>query len=118
GGPGEGDAQVPGPAATPRHVPYLLRIEVGRGFAQVRLPAPDLPRRLIRPHFMSDMRTFSEDAGRAWRAGGWPSVMDELRRRIMDRIGGYVRRFVIETDLSRMVEVAAPPEVDIRPFTG
>ena len=67
---------------------------------------------------MSDMYTFSEDAGRAWRAGGWPSLMDELRRRIMDRIGGYVRRFVIETDLSRMLEVAAPPEVDIRPFTG
>ncbi|HEY3013092.1 MAG TPA: GNAT family N-acetyltransferase [Gemmatimonadales bacterium] len=58
------------------------------------------------------------DAVRAWRTGGWPAIGEELRRRTLDRIGGYVRSFVIETDLSRLAEVAPPDEVEIRPFTG
>jgi GNAT superfamily N-acetyltransferase len=45
-----------------------------------------------------------------------------LRRRIadfrwqLDRIGGYGRKFLVETDLSRLAELAPPSEVEIRPF--
>jgi GNAT superfamily N-acetyltransferase len=41
-----------------------------------------------------------------------------LATRTLDRLGGYVRRFVIETDLLRLVHGELPPEVDIRAFTG
>jgi GNAT superfamily N-acetyltransferase len=34
----------------------------------------------------------------------------------LDRIGGYGRKFVVETDLSRLAELDPPSEVDIRPF--
>jgi hypothetical protein len=46
------------------------------------------------------------------------AVRDEIRKRTLDRIGGYVRRFVIETDLSRLAEITAPNEVEIRLFSG
>jgi GNAT superfamily N-acetyltransferase len=47
-----------------------------------------------------------------------------LRQRIsnfrwqFDRIGGYGRKFLVETDLSRLAELTPPSEVDIRPFKG
>ena len=53
--------------------------------------------------YVTDLRTFPGDAVRAWRAGGWLAVQEEVRKRTLDRIGGYVRRFVIETDLSHLV---------------
>lgn len=68
--------------------------------------------------YVNDIRTFPGDALRAWRAGGWVAVQEEVRKRTLDRLGGYVRRFVIETDLLHLADVAAPPEVEIRPFTG
>jgi GNAT superfamily N-acetyltransferase len=45
-----------------------------------------------------------------------------LRRRLaefrwqLDRLGGYGKKFVVETDLSRLAELDPPSEVDIRPF--
>ena len=68
--------------------------------------------------YVNDMRTFPGDALRAWRAGGWMAVQEEMRKRTLDRLGGYVRRFVIETDILQIGDVALPPEVEIRPFTG
>ncbi len=62
--------------------------------------------------------TFPGDTLRAWRTGGWAGVRDELQRRTLDRLGGYVRRFVVETDLARLAEMAPPDEVEIRPFSG
>jgi len=61
--------------------------------------------------------TFPEDAARAWRVGGYRGLVKEIRRRGWDRVGGYVRRLVIETDLSQLGEIAPPVGVDIRPFT-
>jgi ribosomal protein S18 acetylase RimI-like enzyme len=68
--------------------------------------------------YLTDLRTFPGDSARAWRTGGWVAVRDEIRKRTLDRVGGYVRRFVIETDLSRLAEVAPPEGVEIRPFDG
>src|SRR5438105_3698106 len=62
------------------------------------------------------MRSFPEDVARAWRAGGWSGVLKELRHRVWDRMGGYVRRTVIETDLAELGEIYPPLSVDIRPF--
>ena len=66
--------------------------------------------------YEGDLRTFREDTARAWRAGGWTGVVNEVRRRVWDQIGGYVRRLVIETDLSQLGEISPPVSVDIRPF--
>jgi GNAT superfamily N-acetyltransferase len=68
--------------------------------------------------YVNDVRTFPADGIRAWRAGGWPSFRQEIRKRTLGRIGGYVRRFVIETDLLRLSDPGLPAEVDIRPFSG
>lgn len=68
--------------------------------------------------YATDLRTFPADAGSAWRAAGWQGVAEEVRRRTLDPIGGYTRKFVIETDLSRLAEVAPPDSVEIRIFTG
>jgi len=68
--------------------------------------------------YINDVRTFPPDALRAWRTGGWLSFRQEVRRRTLGRIGGYVRRFVIETDLLGLTDHGLPPEVDIRPFFG
>jgi GNAT superfamily N-acetyltransferase len=68
--------------------------------------------------YVHDVRTFPSDGSRAWRAGGWMALRQEIRQRTLDRIGGYVRRYVIETDLLRLIEVDLPPEVDIRQFSG
>jgi GNAT superfamily N-acetyltransferase len=68
--------------------------------------------------YIADIRSFPGDAVRAWRAGGWTAVQEEIRKRTLDRVGGYVRRFVIETDLSRLAEMPPPEGVDIRVFSG
>ncbi len=68
--------------------------------------------------YIDDFRTFPGDAVRARRAGGWSAVRDELRKRTLDRLGGYVRRFVVETDLTRLTEMSPPEEVEIRAFSG
>jgi hypothetical protein len=68
--------------------------------------------------YLTDVRTFPADALRAWRAGGWPAVRLEVRRRTVDRVGGYVRRLVVEADLSGLIEAPLPTGVDIRPFSG
>jgi GNAT superfamily N-acetyltransferase len=69
-------------------------------------------------NFFTDLRTLPGDVARAWRASGWVAVRDELRKRTVDRIGGYVRRYVVETDLSRLADIAPPREVEIRVFQG
>jgi ribosomal protein S18 acetylase RimI-like enzyme len=56
--------------------------------------------------YLSDVRSFPGDALRAWRIAGWAGVQEELQKRTLDRLGGYVRRFVIEADLSRLAEMA------------
>jgi GNAT superfamily N-acetyltransferase len=68
--------------------------------------------------WLTDLRTFPGDAARAWRIGGWAGVRLEIRKRTIERLGGYVRRFVIESDLTRMAEVAPPEAVEIRVFSG
>lgn len=68
--------------------------------------------------YLTDIRTFPGDAIRAWRAGGWSAIQEEIGKRTLDRVGGYVRRFVVETDLSRLAEMSPPEEVDIRLFGG
>jgi ribosomal protein S18 acetylase RimI-like enzyme len=65
-----------------------------------------------------DPYSFRGDAARAWRTGGWVALKEEFRERMLDRVGGYLRGFVVEADLSRLVEVPPPPRVDIRVFTG
>ena len=65
-----------------------------------------------------DLYTFRGDAARAWRTGGWVALKEEVRERMLDRVGGYLRGFVVEADLSRLVHVPPPPRVDIRVFTG
>jgi hypothetical protein len=44
--------------------------------------------------YLSDVRSFPGDALRAWRIGGWDGVREELQKLTLDRLGGYVRRFV------------------------
>jgi ribosomal protein S18 acetylase RimI-like enzyme len=73
---------------------------------------------MILAKYVRDARTFPGDAVRAWRAGGWTAVQEELRNRTLDRLGGYARRFVVETDLSRLAEMSPPDEVEIRAFSG
>ncbi|HET6837369.1 MAG TPA: GNAT family N-acetyltransferase [Gemmatimonadales bacterium] len=68
--------------------------------------------------YLTDLRTLPGDVVRAWRAGGWVAVQDEIRKRTLDRVGGYVRRFVVEADLSRLAEVSPPEGVEIRLFSG
>jgi GNAT superfamily N-acetyltransferase len=67
---------------------------------------------------VNDIRTFPADAARAWRAGGWPAVLEEMRRRVFDRVGGYERRYVVEVDLSGLTDRPLPAEVEILPFSG
>lgn len=68
--------------------------------------------------YAGDLRTFPSDASIAWRSAGWKGVWAEFRRRTLDRLGGYARRLVIETDLSQLVTTPIPEGVEIRAFSG
>jgi GNAT superfamily N-acetyltransferase len=73
---------------------------------------------MTRTGYLSDLRTLPADAARAWRFAGWAGIRDEIRKRTIERVGGYVRRFVIESDLGRLAEVAPPEAVEVRLFDG
>lgn len=68
--------------------------------------------------YVNDLETFPGDAVRAWRSAGAPGVWLELRRRTLDRAGGYSRYLVIEADLSTIREIPMPGGIEIRPFPG
>jgi ribosomal protein S18 acetylase RimI-like enzyme len=68
--------------------------------------------------YVVDVRTFPGDGIRAWRTGGWVALKQEVRKRTLDRVGGYARRYVIEADLLHLVDTSRPPEVEIRLFSG
>ncbi len=66
-----------------------------------------------------DLRTFPGDAAVAWRSAGGKGVWTEIRRRTLDRLGGYAeRRLLIETDLSRLANIPTSEGVEIHPFSG
>lgn len=68
--------------------------------------------------YVNDLETFPGDAIRAWRSAGAAGVWLELRRRTVDRAGGYSSYLVIEADLSTTREIPMPEGIEIRPFTG
>jgi ribosomal protein S18 acetylase RimI-like enzyme len=43
---------------------------------------------------------------------------NQIRRRALDPIGGYRRRYLVEADLVRLAELEPPSGVEIRPFNG
>ncbi len=68
--------------------------------------------------YVTDLSTLPGDAAAAWRSAGPPGVWNELRRRTIDRAGGFVRNLVIEADLSTTRRTSPPSGIEIRPFTG
>jgi GNAT superfamily N-acetyltransferase len=98
--------------------PRPAGVRPGAGAARAGSLASNLRRRMILARYVNDARTFPGDAVRAWRTGGWTAVQEELSKRTLDRLGGYARRFVVETDLLRLAEMAPPDEVEIRAFSG
>ena len=68
--------------------------------------------------YVTDLSTLPGDAAAAWRSAGAPGVWTELRRRTIDRAGGFVRNLVIEADLSTTRRTSPPSGIAIRPFTG
>src|SRR4051794_41890151 len=66
--------------------------------------------------YIHDIQTFPSDGLRAWRTGGWLALRKEIRRRTLGRLGGYVRRVLIETDLHRLGGAGLPPRGGIPPF--
>jgi ribosomal protein S18 acetylase RimI-like enzyme len=68
--------------------------------------------------YVTDLSTLPSDAAAAWRSAGAPGVWTELRRRTIDRAGGFVRNLVIEADLSTTRRTSPPSGIVIRPFTG
>lgn len=56
-------------------------------------------------------------AVQAWLIGSWAVVRDVIWRGTIDRVAN-ARRFVIESDLARLAEVAPPEAVEVRLFTG
>lgn len=68
--------------------------------------------------YVSDCRTLPRDVMGAWRTGGAENVWLELRRRTVDRAGGYARGLVIETDLSRLTKCPARSGIEIERFAG
>lgn len=68
--------------------------------------------------YLTDCRTLPGDISGAWRAGGMSGVWLELRRRTVDRVGGYARGLVVEADITDVPEVAPPPGIEITPFAG
>ncbi|HZA91227.1 MAG TPA: GNAT family N-acetyltransferase [Gemmatimonadales bacterium] len=68
--------------------------------------------------YLTDIATLPGDAAAAWRSGGSAEVWTEVRRRTVDRAGGYVRYLVLEADLERFRRVPPPDGVLIRRFAG
>jgi hypothetical protein len=64
--------------------------------------------------YAKDVCALPADSVRAWRTAGWEAVWREVRRRTVDPMGGYMRRLVVESDLSRLVETAPPEGLEIR----
>lgn len=66
--------------------------------------------------YATDIATLPGDAAAAWRSAGTAGVLTELRRRTVDRAGGYVCNLVIEADFSGLRPIAPLPGIEIRPF--
>jgi ribosomal protein S18 acetylase RimI-like enzyme len=68
--------------------------------------------------YLTDVATLPGDAAASWRTAGPAGVWTEIRRRTVDRAGGYVRYIVLEADLDEFRRVPPPEGVAIRPFAG
>jgi GNAT superfamily N-acetyltransferase len=68
--------------------------------------------------YAHDLRTFPRDATSAWHSAGGKGVWDEVRRRTLDRLGGYTARLLVETDLTRLADIPSPEGLEIREFAG
>jgi GNAT superfamily N-acetyltransferase len=63
--------------------------------------------------YVIDLQTLPGDVIGAWRTGGAANAWTELRRRTLDRAGGYASGLVVETDLSGLTAVPVPEGVEI-----
>jgi ribosomal protein S18 acetylase RimI-like enzyme len=68
--------------------------------------------------YLTDIATLPGDAAAAWRTEGPTGVLTEVRRRTVDRAGGYVRYIVLDADLDGFRRVPPPDGVRIEPFSG
>ena len=66
--------------------------------------------------YATDIETLPGDAAAAWRSAGAAGVLTELRRRTVDRAGGYVCNLVIEAHFSGLRPISPPAGVEILPF--
>jgi ribosomal protein S18 acetylase RimI-like enzyme len=66
--------------------------------------------------YVTDLRTLPGDAAAAWRSAGASGVWTELRRRTVDRAGGFVRNLVLEADLTTTRRGSLARGIEIRPF--
>lgn len=66
--------------------------------------------------YARDLLSLPNDVAAAWRSDGAAGVTLQLRRRSIDRLGGYVRYIVIEADMPA-VQPHAPSDCEIRCFT-
>jgi ribosomal protein S18 acetylase RimI-like enzyme len=68
--------------------------------------------------YVTDLRTLPGDAAAAWRSAGASGVWTELRRRTIDRAGGFVRNLVLEADLTTTRRSSLARGIEIRAFMG
>ena len=66
--------------------------------------------------YVSDLRSLPNDVAAAWRSDGAAGVTLQLRRRSLDRLGGYVRYIVIEAEMLEL-RPQPPSDCEIRCFT-
>jgi hypothetical protein len=66
--------------------------------------------------YARDLRSLPNDVAAAWRSDGAAGVTLQLRRRSIDRLGGYVRYIVIEADMLPL-QPHAPSDCEISCFT-
>jgi hypothetical protein len=66
--------------------------------------------------YARDLRSLPNDVAAAWRSDGAAGVTLQLRRRSIDRLGGYVRYIVIEADMLPL-QPHDPSDCEIRCFT-
>jgi ribosomal protein S18 acetylase RimI-like enzyme len=66
--------------------------------------------------YARDIKSLPHDVAAAWRADGAAGVALQLRRRTIDRLGGYVRYIVLEADMLDVLP-HAPSDYEIRCFT-